>query len=151
MLVEVVTNEPKVSVEVLSNSAEISIMNTVVNPVIEICTLTQAIVPISFEQRLAALELKANVVITELSVVALPATVDDNTQFLFLNISGMTSDLDITNYTPTGLCKGAICRFKKIDTSPFKIGYTDGGVDYSFVDRRGEYMELIWNGSKLVI
>lgn len=89
--------------------------------------------------------------VTKVIGSTLPASITAGTTTFIFGFSSMTADIDLTSYTPTGLGVGAIARFKKLDTSIFKIGFTDDGVDYSFVDQRGEYMELIWDGLKFVI
>lgn len=81
----------------------------------------------------------------------LPLTVQPNTSFLILNVTELNSDLEISNYKPNGLLKGATVRIRKMDASTNKITYSKNGLEYSFVNMTTEYIDLLWNGNELII
>lgn len=67
---------------------------------------------------------------------------------VYIDIDNMTSNISLDSYVQTGAIENAKFRFRKIDTSPFKITFNDGVVDYDFVNERGEFICLTWcNGS----
>lgn len=81
----------------------------------------------------------------------LPLEVPVGTGFLIINVDGMTDDLNLHTYKPSGLTKGATVRVRKMDNTNFKIKYTVGDLDYSFVNCTTEFIDLLWDGSKLII
>ena len=81
----------------------------------------------------------------------LPINIQEGTGFLILNVDNLTEDLNLQNYTPTGLVKGATVRVRKMDDSDFKIQYADGSLEYSFVNCATEFIDLLWDGSRLII
>lgn len=89
--------------------------------------------------------------ITVLDVIDLPASVQENTSFLILNVTEMNSELNVSNYSPSGLVKGATVRIRKMDDTDLKIVYNKNGLEYSFVNCKTEFIDLLWNGSQLII
>lgn len=81
----------------------------------------------------------------------LPTMFTNGTTELFLDISNMDSDVDLTSWLPTNLAKGARIRIRKIDNSPYKITFTDNVLTYRFIDKKGEYIDLNWDGNSLNI
>ena len=81
----------------------------------------------------------------------LPINIQEGTSFLILNIDNMTQDLNLQSYTPTGLTKGATVRVRKMDDTPHKVKYAQGDLEYSFVNCATEFIDLLWDGSKLII
>jgi len=81
----------------------------------------------------------------------LPVNVDDNTSFYILNLDNMTQDVVLDSYKPVGLIKGATVRVRKIDDSPYKIKFQWNNISYTFVDKATEYIDLLWDGSKLIV
>lgn len=82
---------------------------------------------------------------------SLPIVVSGNVSSLVVNLDNFDADINLTNQLPTNLKKGARCILRKIDTTGFKMTYSDGVINYDFVDRQGEYLELYWTGSKYTI
>lgn len=75
---------------------------------------------------------------------ALPNNLGDATA-TGIDIGGMTSDVDLSSWMPAGVPDGAIISIRKIDSSGFKLIYTDRqGITYRFVDKRGELMTFIY-------
>ena len=81
---------------------------------------------------------------------SLPNSFPECTNKVNIDIT-LTSDLDITNWSPSGLCKGAVVSIRKIDENCTKLIFNDGVILYDFVDKKGDYLTLFWNGVKFKI
>jgi hypothetical protein len=90
-------------------------------------------------------------VILTINVTTLPPSVGTNVSALFVNVTSQTADLEVFGWTPTGLQTGAHVRVRKANTDPYKILFTDGVNDYDFVNQESEYMDFVWDGTKLVV
>lgn len=77
----------------------------------------------------------------------LPTLFPPQTQHVFIDVDNMSTDLDLSSYSPTGLIDQALVRVRKIDSSANVITFNDGSVNYNFVNRRSEFMTLKWNSS----
>ncbi len=83
---------------------------------------------------------------------ALPAaTAADQTVNWYVDIDGMAADIDASNWAPTGLKAGATVRLRKVDNSPHRVIFADLVTTYGFVDKRGEYVTLKWDGAAFQI
>ena len=88
----------------------------------------------------------------EMSVTnTLPGALTPNSFSVSMNVSGMTADLEVESYTPTGMIKGGKLKLKKVDNTPFKITFNRGVDEYDYVDRKGDILELTWDGTKFII
>jgi hypothetical protein len=71
-----------------------------------------------------------------------------------INIDNMTSNLNINNWISSLINVEKIgCRvvIRKIDDSNNIITYNDSIIDYKFINKKGEYIVLYWDGLKFVI
>jgi hypothetical protein len=80
----------------------------------------------------------------------LPIT-SPSVNYLNIDFKNFNGDIDLTNQLPTNLPKGARVILRKIDTNRGRITYNDSVIFYNFVKKKGEYIELIWNGTKFII
>lgn len=70
---------------------------------------------------------------------------------LKIDLTNFDQDITLTNQLPTNLKTGALVTVRKIDTTPYKITFNDGIINYSFINKQGEYLSLLWTGTKYVI
>lgn len=77
--------------------------------------------------------------------------IPNNVMFLNINVNSMVANIDFTSNLPTNLQKGARIIIRKRDISSFKIIYNDGYENYSFINKKGEYIELYYNNITWVI
>lgn len=77
--------------------------------------------------------------------------VSPSVNYLNIDFDNFNGDIDLTNQLPTNLPKGARVILRKIDTNRGRITYDDSVIFYNFVNKKGEYIELIWNGTKFII
>ena len=80
----------------------------------------------------------------------LPIT-SPSVNYLNIDFENFNGDIDLTNQLPTNLKVGARVILRKIDTNRGRITYNDSVIFYNFVKKKGEYIELIWNGTKFII
>ena len=78
---------------------------------------------------------------------SIPVAFPPNTSNLFLDVTNMDSDLDITNWMPTGLVDGAIVRVRKIDNTAFKIVWNP----YGFIDKQYELITFQYDLSSNIL
>lgn len=79
---------------------------------------------------------------------ALPTVFSPELSHIFLDFDGMTGDVDLTSWMPAVSAHNIEVRFRKIDNSKHKITYTDSaGIFNKFVDKRGEFITLLWDAS----
>lgn len=79
---------------------------------------------------------------------AIPVVFSPELSHIFLDFDGMTGDVDLTSWMPTASAHNIEVRFRKIDNSKHKITYTDSaGIFNKFVDKRGEFITLLWDAS----
>ena len=76
------------------------------------------------------------------------STVVDFLNVDFFNFNG---DVILTGQLPTNLKTGARVILRKKDSTNGKIIFDDGVVLYKFVNKPGEYISLVWNGSSYII
>lgn len=74
-----------------------------------------------------------------------------NTKLFAVDLFGMTTDVDATNWSPTNLAIGATVRLRKIDNSAFTVRFQDSSANYQYVDKRGEFVTLVWSGVDFLI
>lgn len=74
-----------------------------------------------------------------------------NTTFLKIDVASMSSNIDFTNNLPSNLPTGCRLVIRKLDSSLFKIIYNDGLENYTFVNKKSEYIELYYNGLSWII
>lgn len=79
-----------------------------------------------------------------------PANLGTDVKTAIINIDTSTGNFDINSYSPSGLAPDARIIFRKTDNSANIITYTDNVHNYSFIDRKGDYIEL-YNDSVLGI
>lgn len=62
---------------------------------------------------------------------------------IHVDFDNMDADVDLSDWIPANVMSGATITIRKIDSSPFKISYTDStGVVYRYIDRQGEILTL---------
>lgn len=71
--------------------------------------------------------------------------------YLNVDFDNFNGDINLTGQLPTNLKKGARLILRKIDTKRGRIVYDDGIIFYNFVRKKGDYLELIWNGTIYII
>lgn len=76
-----------------------------------------------------------------------PNSFPRNTNFVIFDTLSMTSDINLTTWTPTNLNIGGIVRVRKTDTSGYKILFDDGTISYDFVDSQGDFYTMLWDGT----
>lgn len=82
---------------------------------------------------------------------SLPITVANDINFLLVDFFNFDADIDVSSDLPTNLCKGSRVVLRKKDNSAGRLLWSDGVIDYKFVNRAGEYLELWWTGTKFTI
>lgn len=94
-----------------------------------------------------------NELILDITDSVLPASFSTVPTHVAINLSNLTTDLDVTSYAPTGLPQGAQIRITKTDQSTGKILFTDpvSNVSYEYMNRMGDVLTLYWNGSNFRI
>ena len=81
----------------------------------------------------------------------LPITTDNETNFLTVEFFNFNGDIDLTGQIPVNMRIGARVTLRKIDDTIGRILWSDGTVDYHFINTKGEYIELYWTGTKFII
>jgi hypothetical protein len=77
--------------------------------------------------------------------------ISNDTKVAYIDIQAMTADYDITGWSASNLDGVCDIIIRKIDDSPYKITFSDGVVDYKFIDLKGEYISLKFNNNQLKI
>lgn len=88
----------------------------------------------------------------KLTITPLPTEITGD--ITVINIDNMISNLNINNWVNSLTNVEKIgCRvvIRKIDDSNNIITYNDGIIDYKFINKKGEYIVLYWDGLKFVI
>lgn len=81
----------------------------------------------------------------------LPITTDNETNFLTVEFSNFDADLDVTGSLPTNIRIGARVTLRKVDSTIHRLIFDEGTVNYRFINKKGEYLELYWTGTKYII
>lgn len=77
----------------------------------------------------------------------LPADFPLEKHFVMVDFIGLTADIDLSNWIPNSARSNAVFRFRKMDNTEYKITFTDEqGIVYNFVNRRGEFITLYYDG-----
>jgi hypothetical protein len=93
-----------------------------------------------------------NAVFYSMVFISFPLTgIPTNTTFLNINVNTMDFDIDFTNQLPVVLVAGSRVVIRKRDSSLYKIIYNDGFENYTFVNKKSEYIELYYNGLTWII
>lgn len=82
---------------------------------------------------------------------SLPITVANNISVLNVDFDNFDADIDLTGQLPTNLIKGSKVTLRKIDNTLFKILFDEGVVLYDFINSKGDFITLYWNGTKYII
>lgn len=84
-------------------------------------------------------------VVSAAAAGALPGQFPAGSLRVFVDMAVGPSDFDMSNWAPSGLADGAVVQIRKTDTMAGALRFTDyTGVAYEFVDKRGEFITLIW-------
>lgn len=69
-----------------------------------------------------------------------------NIRKLFIDITSMTADFDVSKVPLSNLADNAIIVVRKFNNDPFKITFTDSkSLLYTFADLRGEFVSCVYS------
>lgn len=76
----------------------------------------------------------------------IPTAYAPSLEYVEIEMDLTDGDYDLTPWLPTSAGEHVEFRFRKVDNSTNRITYTDAdGVAYTFVDRLGEFITLVWD------
>jgi hypothetical protein len=81
----------------------------------------------------------------------LPITTASTTTKLNIDFENFDASIDMTGQLPVNMSAGSKVILRKIETDRFKVIYDDGTIEYSYMNRAGDYLELEWTGIKFIV
>jgi hypothetical protein len=91
-----------------------------------------------------------NEITWDVTADTLPIT-STSVDVLNIDFDNFNGNIDLTGQLPTNLKVGARVVLRKIDTKGGRILFDDGVISYNFINKKGEYLTLFWNGTKYII
>ncbi len=74
----------------------------------------------------------------------LPSSAGIGVNKLQLDFDDMSSDVNLSQWIPTGLIDGAIVSVRKVDTSDYKLLFSDSEGEYSYLDTKLETILFVY-------